>query len=130
MAMFLKNKGAVVDAFLSSPAKRALQTAEVFCEILGYDPSKMERIDRLYHAPSAVLFDEIKQIKPQHHSAAIFSHNPGVTDFVNDVEVGVRIDNMPTCGIFALQINSDNWSDFELAEKTCLFLKYPKSLDS
>jgi phosphohistidine phosphatase len=128
MAGFLKSRGGEVDVILSSPAKRALQTAQIFCQVLGYDPLKMERIDRLYHAPSTVFFDEIKKLNPQHRSAAIFSHNPGITDFVNEVGAGVRIDNMPTCAIFALEVNSESWCNFDTAKKTCLFLKYPKSL--
>jgi phosphohistidine phosphatase len=127
MAQFLKDKKKIIDVFISSPAKRALKTCEIFCETFQKKASDIVIIDELYHAPSPVFVEQIKKIDSAYKSAAIFSHNPGITDFVNDVAVGVKVDNMPTCAIFAFQINSDDWSNFESAEKTFLFFKYPKS---
>lgn len=130
MAQFLKDQKVSIDVFISSPAKRALKTCEVFCEIFQKDTADIVQIDILYHAPSAVFVEQIKKIDPAYNSAAIFSHNPGITDFVNDIAVGVKVDNMPTCAIFAFQIDSNDWSAFELAKKSFLFFKYPKSFST
>jgi phosphohistidine phosphatase len=59
-------------------------------------------------------------------TAAVFSHNPGITTFVNDL-TKTRIDNMPTCGIFAVQAEIDHWKDFAEAKKVFWFFDYPKS---
>lgn len=130
MAQFLLDKNINIDVFISSPAKRAFKTCEIFSRVFQKESSAIVRIDDLYHAPSSVFFEQIKKIDPAHNSAAIFSHNPGITDFVNEIEVGVTIDNMPTCAIFSFQINSEHWSDISSAEKTFLFFKYPKSLST
>jgi len=130
MAQFLKDKKLTIDVFISSPAKRALKTSEIFCKTFDYDTANMVLIDEMYHATSSVFFEQIKNIDPSYNSAAIFSHNPGITDFVNDLGLGVKVDNMPTCAIFAFQINSDQWSEISSAKKTFLFFKYPKSIST
>ena len=35
---------------------------------------------------------------------------------------------MPTCGIFALEIDTDDWKEFEASEKKFLFFDYPKQV--
>jgi phosphohistidine phosphatase len=45
---------------------------------------------------------------------------------VNELVEKVNIDNMPTCGIFAININIDKWSDFKEGKKEFLFCDYPK----
>jgi len=39
----------------------------------------------------------------------------------------VRVDEMPTCAIFALQVEADSWKEFMNAEKNFLFFDYPKN---
>jgi len=56
---------------------------------------------------------------------AIIGHNPGITDFVNTLTT-TKIDNMPTCGIFSIKINLEDWKDFTKASKTFWFFESPK----
>ena len=58
---------------------------------------------------------------------AVFSHNPGITDFANSL-TDARTDNVPTCGIFAVSIEAKKWSKFKEAKKKFLFFDYPKAL--
>ncbi|HMW25236.1 MAG TPA: histidine phosphatase family protein, partial [Ferruginibacter sp.] len=57
----------------------------------------------------------------------IFSHNPGITYFVNSLVPGVSLDNMPTCGVFAIEAEAARWKDFEKSRRRYLFFDYPKS---
>jgi len=126
MAQRLVDRKITIDTFISSPAKRAKQTAEFFCEGYKKKTSAIHFIPALYHAPAPVFFETIKNIDGQYTTAAIFSHNPGITTFVNELVDAVHIDNMPTCGVFAVQIDIEKWSDFENGKKTFLFFDYPK----
>jgi phosphohistidine phosphatase len=56
----------------------------------------------------------------------VFSHNPGITDFANSL-TEARMDNIPTCGIFAIKIDTKHWKDFAEAKKEFLFVDYPKA---
>ena len=126
MAQRLLDKKISIDTFISSPAKRAKQTAEFFCEVYKRKVTDINFIEALYHAPASFFYEVIKNIDDQFSTAAIFSHNPGITAFVNELVDKVDIDNMPTCGIFAVKIDIDKWSDFKEAKKEFLFCDYPK----
>lgn len=121
----MKARGVAIDAFLSSTATRALTTAIYFAEVYGKTKKDILLFPELYHAPESVFYNVIKTIAPEMDTVAIFSHNPGITGFVNSL-TETRIDNMPTCGIFAIQIESDKWADFDTAKKRFWFFDYPK----
>ena len=126
MAIRLKDKNIKVDVFISSPAKRAHKTAKYFAE--EYDSGKKEIlvINKLYGASVGSFLEVISTIEDKYQTAAIFSHNPGITEFANTL-TSVHIDNVPTSGIFAVQANMSKWSEFLKAEKKFLFFDYPKN---
>jgi phosphohistidine phosphatase len=72
------------------------------------------------------FFDVIEKTDNNFTTIAIFSHNNGITEFANRL-AAVRIDNMPTCSIFAVKVHCDNWVDFRKANKEFLFFDYPKA---
>jgi len=126
MAKRLLNRNVSIDQFVSSPAKRAQKTCKAFCEVFNYPKDKILFIDELYHAPAETFKSVIKGLDNQYNAVAIFSHNPGITDFVNSLVVGVKIDNMPTCAVFAVSAATNSWADFFKGERKFLFIDYPK----
>ena len=127
MAKRLLGKKIHIDAFVSSPAKRAKKTAELFCKEYGKKEDEIVFISKLYHASPDVFFEVITQLDDSLDTVAMFSHNMGITDFVNLLVKNVRIDNMPTCGIFAVKANIQKWKDFENEKRDFLFFDYPKN---
>jgi phosphohistidine phosphatase len=125
MARRLINKKIHIDAFVSSPAKRAKKTAELFSKEYGKKEKEIIFITKLYHASPENFFDVIAVLDNSLNTVAVFSHNPGITEFVN-LLTDTKIDNMPTCGIFAAKINTGKWEDFKNAKKDFLFFDYPK----
>jgi phosphohistidine phosphatase len=128
MAQRLLEKKIRIDAFVSSPAKRAKKTAELFCREYGVKEEAIVLIPKLYHAPVEVFYQIASTLDDVHNTVAIFSHNPGITEFVNELVEGVYLDNMPTCAVFAVKIHSTQWVDFRTAKKEFLFFDYPKAL--
>ena len=126
MAQKLLDKKIGIDIFISSPAERAKKTAELFCRVYKRNEEDIHFVSALYHAPPEVFYNTIKKISDDYFSAALFSHNPGITEFVNQLIEGINIDNMPTCGIFAITFNSKKWNDFQKVKKELLFFDYPK----
>ena len=127
MAKRLLDKKITIDAFVSSPAKRAKKTAELFCSVYDYKEKDIIFISALYHAGVQTFYDTIENLEDSYNKIAIFSHNPGITSFVNELTESVRIDNMPTCGVFAVKIDITEWKDFKKSTKEFLFFDYPKS---
>ncbi len=128
MAQRLLDKNIIIDAYIASPAKRAKKTAEIFCSQFTGDEDSLIFVSALYHAPAEIFLEVIKEIDNKFNTVAIFAHNPGITYFVNSLLPNVKIDNMPTCGTFAVEININNWVDFEKSKKEFLFFDYPKNI--
>ncbi|HTC01302.1 MAG TPA: histidine phosphatase family protein [Ferruginibacter sp.] len=126
MAKRLLDKKIKIDAFVSSPAKRAKQTAELFCATYNKNQEEIIFDETLYHAPAKDLFKAVEDIDNKFSTVAIFSHNTGLTNFVNQLVDKVIIDNVPTCGIFAVTIAIDKWKDFDKVKRELLFFDYPK----
>lgn len=129
MAKRLQKKNIPIDTFISSPARRARKTAEVFAVQYGLKKSDIVFREELYHAQPATFFETIASAPPGSDSIAIFSHNPGITEFANSLTDN-RVDNMPTCSIFAVRAEVDDWSDFKNARKVLYFFDFPKSVDT
>ena len=129
MATRLRKRNIKIDAFISSPAKRARKTAEYFIKEFGEKADDIILVSALYDAGTNNFADTIKDIADKYKSAAIFSHNPGITDFANQLIDKANIDNMPTCSIFAVKADVEKWKDFYKAKKEFLFFDYPKKED-
>ena len=126
MASRLLKKKIDIDLFVSSPAKRAKTTAILFAREFKKNEEKIIFEPQLYNADSENFYDVISKLNDKYKSVAIFSHNPGITDFAN-LLTEVRTDNIPTCGIFVLQIDIENWERFSSGKKDFIFFDYPKS---
>ncbi len=125
MGKRLKEKKPVVDLFLSSPAKRALTTAEKIAEILNYPAEKIKTDRELYHAEDEEILRIVKALSDKHDVVFLFGHNPGLTDFVNRL-TGAVIDNVPTCGIVACKLTIESWKQTDWGKGKVEFFDFPK----
>ncbi len=126
MAKRLIKKDIKIDAFISSPAERALSTAAYFIEEYGRKHKNIIKIPSLYEASSETYYSVIDELDNDFKTVAIFSHNPGITDFANEL-TNTRIEDMPTCAIFAVKVDIKKWKDFREGQKEFWFFDYPKS---
>ena len=127
MAQRLLDRKIDINTFVSSPAKRAKKTAELFCSIYKKDKEQIIFIPALYHASINTFFEVVTQLNDDYNCVAIFSHNPVITEFVNQLVENVTIDNMPTCGVFAVKTSIIKWKEFSTSKKELLFFDYPKA---
>ena len=126
MAQRLIDKEVSIDAFYSSPAKRARKTAEIFAKVYSRDKEDILFIEELYLAEPTVFFQLISQFNDKNETVVIFSHNNGITDFANQL-TDTRIDEIPTCGIFAVKSAVKYWKDFKDSAKQFWFADFPKA---
>ena len=127
MAQRLLDRKIDINTFVSSPAKRAKKTAELFCSIYKKDKEEIIFVPALYHASLNTFFEVVTQLNDDYNCVAIFSHNPVITEFVNQLVENVTIDNMPTCGVFAVKISITKWKEFSTSKKELIFFDYPKA---
>jgi phosphohistidine phosphatase len=126
MAERLYERGIKVDAFVTSPARRARKTAEQFAKQYKKEKNDLQLKTELYMAGDDTFYNVISRLNDDDDCVALFSHNPGLTDFANEL-TDARIDNIPTCGIFAVSIDAKKWNKFREAKKKFLFFDYPKA---
>ncbi len=70
-------------AFISSSASRAVATAEIFADILGYDPSNIKQTKRIYEAHYRDILQEINYINQDIDTLFVFGHNPGLSNLIS-----------------------------------------------
>lgn len=126
MAVRLKEKGIRPDLLLSSTARRARKTAKYFAEVFKKEKEDIELSEPLYLAAPGAIETVVAALSDKHDTVALFGHNPGITEFANTL-TNVRIDDMPTCALFAVQAATDHWDGFKEAAKSFLFFDYPKN---
>ena len=124
MGEVLKDKKIKISLIISSPAKRTKKTAIEIAAKIGYLEKNILYNDELYEASSNTLIKTIKKIDEKYDSVMMFGHNPGLTLLNNHIS-NHYIDNIPTCGIVALEFDK-KWN--EIDKNTCkfLFFEYPK----
>lgn len=126
MAKHIKNKIKSLDLFISSPAKRAKKTCKIFANEFKINADNIIYIDELYLASPQQIFNSILSIDDKFDSTAIFGHNPGITELANALIENASIDNIPTCGVFAISADCENWKDFGNCKRNLLFFDYPR----
>ena len=128
MATRVKKRGVYVDAFVSSPANRAKSTCKIFCKEFDFDTDKVIFLDELYHASINTFYDVVRNLDNKYSAVVIFSHNPGITEFVNSLCENIRVDNVATCGVFGIEAKINDWKEFKERENQYLFFDYPKAI--
>ncbi len=124
MGKVLRDKKVKPDLIISSPSKRTKRTALTIAEKIGYTEKNIFYDEELYEASYNTILKLLKKSDEKYDSIMVFAHNPGLTLLNNHISKKY-IDNIPTCGIVALQFDKE-WS--EIAENSCdhLFFEYPK----
>lgn len=125
MAQRLVERKVKIDAFFSSPAVRAKQTCSFFMQAFKVEETDMQLQSQLYLATPDVLIKTIINLPDSASSAAVFSHNEGITEFANTL-TNTSVDNMPTCSVFAVKADIETWKDFAKAKKEFWFFDHPK----
>ena len=126
MGKRLQGRGIRTDAWISSTALRAITTAEIIAEKIGFPQDQIQRSKDLYHASATELQEFIAGLDDAIGSAILFGHNPGMTSLVANL-YGLPIDNLPTCGVVHLQFNENIWSAVSSAPPARAYFDFPKN---
>lgn len=87
MGGWLAQQGLEPDYVLSSPAERALSTAEKCVRALGHKASWVHTDKRLYLADADTLLRALQQLPADCQRALLVGHNPGLEDLVRALVV-------------------------------------------
>jgi len=124
MTDVLLKKNIFPQLIISSPALRAITTANVIADKLNYPVDKIKKDNNIYEASALDILKVIKQTNDKIETLMIIGHNPGMTDLVNLIS-DKRLDNLPTSGIVCLKKENEKWKNIN-DEWHLDFFEYPK----
>lgn len=111
---------------ISSPARRARETAELFAESIDYKIEKISFDEHIYEATLEDLINTVLKIEDAYDKVMIVGHNPAFTELANYLTEEVTIDNIPTCGVLALEFKIKSWRKIDRKSGSLLSFDYPK----
>jgi len=112
------------DLILSSPAVRALTTAEIIARKLGYKVKDIVVEQRLYAAAHNELLDIVRELGDKPKRVMLFGHNPELTALAHRLSSGIT--DMPTCAVAELSFDTKSWSTVGRREPVKVTLHGPK----
>ena len=125
MGSRLAQSGYRPDQILSSPANRALTTAQVIAQAVGFDPDDITVDERIYGAGVGGLIQLLQDTDDRIEHAMLFGHNPELTAMVNRLAL-VTLDNLPTCGMAKFLFDLDSWTHLGSEPAVETDIDYPK----
>lgn len=125
MAKRLVERPVLPQYIISSPAVRAQSTAEVFARELDITGSSFIINESIYGAGTGQLIGIIRQVENDIDCVMLVGHNPDMTWLVNEL-TGADIENIPTCGVAAINISSSSWENLGKTRAVLIDFDYPK----
>jgi len=124
----------VPQVILSSPAKRATQTAQIVAEACGYK-NKISWHRSFYGGSSDTLVEALQQLPNNVERAMLVGHNPTLEETVATMLLGYgerwTLDfgiKLPTAGLVCLDFDLLDWTELEPGDATLRWFVIPKLL--
>jgi phosphohistidine phosphatase len=130
--VWLARQGLVPDHVISSPAERALVSAQKACKAMGLYAGQISRDTRLYTADLNSLLGVLGECSDSSRRVMLVGHNPGLEgllSYLSDVELPVA-DNgkrLPTAAIARL-IMPEQWTELSEGCASLIALMRPDQL--
>ena len=112
------------DLILSSPAVRALTTAEIIAKKLDYKRKDILVDDRLYAVEADELLDVIHKLSDRLKRVMLFGHNPELTELAH--RLSAEIIHLPTCAVAEFTFDVKSWSRIGKVKPVKVALEHPK----
>jgi len=111
MGKRLGRRGVKPDLLISSPALRALTTAQLVADEIGYPRKNIVVDERLYASSPDDLLAVICALDDKLDRVMLFGHNP---EFVNLAHrLSSEIIDMPTCAVAEFRFDTKAWVDVQ-----------------
>ena len=116
LANKLQKKELNFDVLLTSPAIRAITTAQIIANTLDHRQHHLEVEKELYHASPDNFLTLLAGLPKKASRVLIVGHNPGLEEFAQ-LLCGERVE-IQTCGLIQITLDLKHWKDFEVNKFT------------
>ena len=125
MGRRLAARGDQPDLIVTSPARRAQDTATALANALHMEGRSVSFEPAIYEAAPADLLQVIRGFDDAWQKILLVGHNPGLTELAN-LLAPCQLDNIVTCGLVGLEFDLRIWRDIAPGRGRMLFYDYPK----
>ena len=125
MGTRLKKDGAKPDMVISSPARRASQTARALAKAVGYPVGKIAEEMAIYEASLQDLNAVVEEIPDVCEEVILVGHNPGFTALAGYLTSDPPL-HMPTCAVCCVDLAVDSWAHVSAGIGRMVSYDYPK----
>ena len=124
----LAEMGQVPDTIVTSPARRAKETAEGVATASGFKDPLLET-QALYDTPGESWLAVLAELPSSADSALLVAHNPGIEELAA-VLAGAQPGFLtcPTAGLIAFESSAASWKEIGEGEATMRFFLRPKMI--
>ena len=127
MAKRLVKQEIIPKQIVSSPALRALSTANLFADTLKVKRSDIIKVDTIYEASAAALLKVINSLNDESDLTAIFGHNPGLSEIAYQLTDNASLYSLPTTGMALIEFPFDQWSMVSQGPGKLILYDFPKN---
>jgi phosphohistidine phosphatase len=124
MGKRLSKRGVKPDLLVSSPALRALTTAQLIADEIGYARKNIVVDERLYASSPDDLLAVICALDDKLDSVMLFGHNPEFAELAHRLSSDIA--DMPTCAIAEFRFDAKAWVDVAELDPAKAKLDAPK----
>lgn len=125
MGRFMAENGYLPDIILSSPARRARETAELVKSGAGFS-ADIRFDDRIYEASPGTLLQVISDLDDVCSSALVVGHNPGIEGLIR--QLTGQIEPMPTAALAVIDLKAHSWRNAGPSTGRVVDIARPKAL--
>ena len=128
VSLKLLEKEIIPDLIITSPARRAVETAEIFAQNFDY-PKKNIVVNQLIydHYTTNDFIKILGTVHNKHDKIMVFGHNPSFEilayRFTNEFNK-----HLPTTGLIGIHFDVKSWKEIEAGKGKFLFFYYPKNI--
>lgn len=131
IGVWLAQNNKVPDYVISSPAVRALTTAQKVCKVMGFNSLSLEQNENVYLADYKTLIKVIKSCPSEINRLLVVGHNPGLEELLmlyghRQLKTPENDNIFPTASLAIFKID-DSWD--RLSAKNTHFLNLVRGRD-
>jgi len=97
------------DIIVSSPATRAIHTARLIAEGIGFNEWQIKEDPRIYEAPVPSLMEVIHDQPDEFGHVCLVGHNPGMENLTNWLCGSRAVFDVVTCAVIMLELDISSW---------------------
>lgn len=128
MSAFLAGKHLCIDRIVYSPSVRTTQTMELLFGDAAYQHLKLAD-SSIYRCTDADYLNSIARMPDDVNCLVMIGHNPTTTNMANLLQKEKKFDEVPTCGVVAVELKIKSWSEIRKAKGKLVFWSTPKRLE-